>query len=100
MSLPHFVEIAEITVTEAEGFEAAVAKAKPHFLAADGCLGLTLHRLVETPEVYRLIVKWRNVEDHMVTFRQSEGFQRWRELAAPFFSKPPIVTHSAEVHLG
>jgi quinol monooxygenase YgiN len=95
-----FLEIAEITVTDPAGFEAAVAQAKPHFLGADGCRGLTLHRVVETPEVYRLVVKWRAVEDHMVTFRQSEGFQAWRALAAPYFASPPKVTHSSEVALG
>ena len=58
-----FVEIAEITVTDPAGFEAAVAAARPHFLAAEGCHGLALHRVVETPEVYRLVVKWRTVED-------------------------------------
>lgn len=95
-----FVEIAEITVTDPTGFEAAVAAARPHFLAAEGCQGLALHRVVETPEVYRLVVKWRTVEDHMVTFRESEGFHAWRALAAPFFAGPPRVTHSAEVPLG
>ncbi|NTB87564.1 antibiotic biosynthesis monooxygenase family protein [Agrobacterium tumefaciens] len=100
MSKPYIVEVAEITVTDTDDFEAAVAEAKPYFLAAEGCTGLALHRVVETPEVYRLIVKWRTVEDHMVTFRQSEGFQRWRELASPFFAKAPVVTHSAEVDLG
>ncbi|TWC77294.1 quinol monooxygenase YgiN [Rhizobium sp. SJZ105] len=100
MSKPYFVEVAEIIVTDTVGFEAAVAKAKPHFLSTEGCLGLALHRLVEKPNVYRLIVKWRTVEDHTVTFRQSEGFLRWRELASPFFSKPPVVTHSADVDLG
>jgi quinol monooxygenase YgiN len=95
-----FLEIAEITATDPAGFEAAVAKARPHFLAAEGCQGLTLHRLVETPDVYRLVVKWRTVEDHMVTFRQSEGFQAWRALASPFFASPPTVTHSSEVALG
>jgi quinol monooxygenase YgiN len=95
-----FLEIAEITVTDAAGFEAAVAQAKPHFLAAEGCHGLTLHRVVETPDVYRLVVKWRTVDDHMVTFRQSEGFQAWRALASPFFASPPKVTHSSEVALG
>lgn len=51
MSKPCFVEVAEITVTDTVGFEAAVAKAKPLFLSAEGCLGLALHRLVETPDV-------------------------------------------------
>lgn len=100
MSKPCFVEVVEITVTDTVGFEAAVAKAKPLFLSAEGCLGLALHRLVETPDVYRLLVKWQTVEAHTVTFRQSEGFQRWRELVSPFFAKPPVVTHSADVDLG
>ena len=59
-----YLETAEITVTDPAGFEAAVAKARPRFLAADGCLGLSLHRVVETPDIYRLLVKWRSVEDH------------------------------------
>ena len=100
MSSSHVLEIAEITVTEPAGFEAAVAKARPYFLAAEGCLGLTLRRVIENPEVYRLVVTWRTVEDHLVTFRQSQGFQLWRELASPFFAKPPVVTHSSEVELG
>lgn len=95
-----FIEVAEVTVTDPAGFEAAVAEARPHFLASEGCEGLTLHRVVETPDVYRLLVKWRTVEDHMVTFRQSEGFQAWRALASPFFAAPPSVTHSHEVPLG
>jgi quinol monooxygenase YgiN len=45
------------------------------------------------------VVKWRSVEDHMVTFRQSESFQAWRALAGPFFASPPKVTHSREVTL-
>ena len=94
------VETAEITVTDPAGFEAAVAKARPHFLAAQGCRGLGLHRVVETPDVYRLVVVWDRIEDHMVTFRNSDGFQTWRELAAPFFAGPPRVTHTCEVALG
>jgi quinol monooxygenase YgiN len=93
-------EVAEIRVTDPAGFEAAVAAARPHFLAAEGCLDLSLHRVVETPDTYRLLVKWRSLEDHTVTFRGSEGFQKWRALASPFFVAPPSVTHSAAVDLG
>ncbi|MDZ4309809.1 MAG: antibiotic biosynthesis monooxygenase [Cypionkella sp.] len=93
------VETAEITVTDTVGFEAAVALARPHFLAAAGCLGLSLHRLIETPQVYRLVVIWRSLEYHTVTFRGSEGFQAWRTLAAPFFAHPPVVTHTTTINL-
>ena len=92
-----FVEVAEITVTDPDGFEAAVAAAKQVFLRAEGCHGLRLHRVVEEPETYRLIVKWETVEDHTVVFRNSPGFQEWRRLASPFFASPPKVTHSQDV---
>ena len=95
-----FVGTAEITLTDAEGSEGAVALARPHFLAAVGCLGLSLHRVIETPQVYRLVVIWRSLEDHTVTFRDSEGFQAWRTLAAPFFAQAPVVTHTITVNLG
>lgn len=93
------VEVAEIPVNDPAGFEAAVAAARPYFLAAEGCLDLALHRVVETPDTYRLLVKWRRIEDHTVTFRASEGFQKWRALASPYFAGPPVVTHSAAIGL-
>ncbi len=96
----HVVEVAEITVTDPAGFEAGVARARPHFLAAEGCLGLSLHRVIETPDTYRLIVKWRSVEDHMVRFRASDGFLAWRAAVSPFFAGPPAVTHSRAVDPG
>lgn len=77
----------------------AVAAARPYFLAAEACLDLALHRVIETPDTYRLLVNWRSVEDHIVTFRASEGFQKWRALASPYFVAPPSVTHSAAVAL-
>lgn len=95
----HVIEIAEIKVTDPAGFEAGVASARPHFIAAEGCLGLSLHRVIEAPNTYRLIVKWRTVEDHTVTFRGSEGFQHWRAAVASFFAEPPVVTHSRVVEL-
>jgi quinol monooxygenase YgiN len=95
----HIVEIAEIRVTDPAAFELGVARAKPHFLAAEGCLGLSLHRVVEYPDTYRLVVKWRRIEDHMVAFRNSPGFQEWRACVSRFFAQPPVVTHSQEIEL-
>lgn len=93
------LETAEIAVAPGAeaAFEAAVAEAAPLFLAAPGCLGLRLHRVVETPGLYRLLVDWATLEDHTVAFRGSEAFARWRALASPHFARPPAVTHSEEV---
>lgn len=96
-----FVEVAEITVGEgqASDFERGVSQAKPLFLRAKGCHGVALHRVVEMPNVYRLLVKWETIENHMVDFRNSEDFQEWRRLVGPYFEKPPGVTHSTGVDI-
>jgi len=94
-------EIAALTIdpARAEEFEAAVASAQPFFQAAQGCRGMSLERVIEDPSRYRLIVQWDSVEDHMVTFRQSEAFQGWRSAAGPFFVEPPTVEHSRVVQV-
>ncbi len=92
-------EIATLTIDPARGaeFEAAVAEARPHFEAAKGFVSFALHRSVEKPERYHLVVGWESVEAHMVDFRESEGFQAWRALAGPFFVGTPSVEHFTQV---
>lgn len=93
------IEIAYITIDPArsEEFEAAVAEASKHFEADKGCRSMRLERVIEDPAQYRLVVGWDSVDAHMVTFRESENFARWRELAGPFFVDPPRVEHWGEV---
>ncbi|MDF2640356.1 MAG: Antibiotic biosynthesis monooxygenase [Novosphingobium lindaniclasticum] len=92
-------EIAEIEVLAGseEAFEAGVAAAAPHFRAAKGCRSLKLERSIENPGRYRLVVGWDSVEDHLVTFRESDGFKQWRDLAGPYFASPPRVEHVVTV---
>jgi len=92
-------EIAHILVKPGHesAFEAGVAQAKPLFLRARGCHGLALHRSVEEPLRYTLVVQWASVEDHMVHFRESDDFQAWRALVADHFDGAPVVHHEAQV---
>jgi heme-degrading monooxygenase HmoA len=94
-------EIAHLVIKAGEEaeFEKKVSLAKPHFLSANGCHGVTLARCIENPQQYQLFVQWETVDHHMVEFRQSENFQRWRELASPHFQEPPSVEHVADVPL-
>jgi quinol monooxygenase YgiN len=89
------VEVAflEIDPEKAAAFEAAVASCELYFKAAKGCRSMALARVAEDPAQYRLLVAWDTVEDHMVGFRTSPGFQKWREIAGPFFVEPPQVEH-------
>lgn len=97
-----FWEIAQIEVRPGEehAFEAGVEQAAPLFRRAKGCLGMRLHRSVEIPTRYRLVVQWETVEDHTVQFRGSPDFQQWRSLVGPYFASPPAVEHTQVLSLG
>lgn len=92
-------EIAQITIKEGseEAFEAAVKEASQYFKAAEGCVSFKLQRCIEEPSDYNLLVGWNTLEDHTITFRESDGFTKWRELASPYFTKPPAVKHVENV---
>ena len=92
-------EIAILTVepAPAAAFEAAVAKAKPLCLNAEGCHAMHLERVIETPGSYRLVVEWETVEHHNELFRNTDAFQQWRALAGPFFTQPSEVVHTEVV---
>src|SRR5262249_45763308 len=92
-------EIAQIEVSpgmESE-FEAGVGKARAVFGRARGFKGLALHRSIEKPQRYRLMIQWETLENHTVDFRGSENFAEWRRLAGPYFAAPPEVEHTETV---
>lgn len=92
-------EIAQIDVKPGSesDFEAAVAKALAAFGRSKGFHGLELHRSIEKPQRYRLMVKWKTLENHTVDFRGSADFTEWRGLVGGFFASPPEVEHTATV---
>ena len=95
-------EIAQIDVKPGEesAFESAVAQAVPLFKRSKGCRGMQVHRSVENPSRYRLVVDWEKVEDHTVHFRDSEEFKEWRRLAGGHFLSPPAVEHTYRIPIG
>jgi len=78
-------------------FEAAMREARPLIAASPGFESLDLRRCVETPNRYVLLVGWKNVEDHTAGFRQSDRYQKWRELLHHFYDPFPTVEHYNEV---
>lgn len=95
-------EIAQIDIKAGSeaAFEAAVDKARAVFKRAQGFHGLELHRSIEKPQRYRLMVKWETLENHTVDFRGSENFAEWRGLVGAFFASPPEVEHTETVVAG
>ncbi len=77
---------------EAE-FEAAIAQARTLVEQTPGCRGLKVARGVERPSVYLVTISWDSLEDHLVGFRDSDRFPKWRALLSPHYSEPPTVEH-------
>ena len=77
-------------------FEETLRQARPLIAATPGFLSLEVHRAVETPNRYLLLVRWRSIEDHTVGFRQSDRFPEWRRLLHHFYDPPPVIEHYAE----
>jgi heme-degrading monooxygenase HmoA len=77
---------------EAE-FEAAFGDAKAIISSTPGFDSLRLHRCIETPSRYLLLVSWERLEDHTVGFRQSAGYQDWKRLLHHFYDPFPTVEH-------
>jgi heme-degrading monooxygenase HmoA len=78
-------------------FEASVAEARSVIAASQGFISLHLHRGIEAPDRYLLLVEWETLDDHVVGFRQSDAFARWRALIGPYFASPPAVDHLSPV---
>lgn len=90
------LEVAEIFVRPGEqaSFEAAMNLALGTITAqAAGMLGYQLLKCVESPSRYLLQVKWRAIDDHMVTYRSSPAREEWRAIVSPFYAKPPAMEH-------
>ena len=95
------LEHALITIkpgTAAE-FESAMFQARRVISSARGFISMELHRGVEEPDRYLLLVEWESLDDHMVGFRESEAFVDWRSLIGPFFESQPSVDHYTTVDL-
>jgi len=76
-----------------DAFEAAFAEAKGIIASMPGFRSLRLERCIERRSGYLLLVEWDTVEDHMVGFRESEEYLRWRALLHHFYDPFPTVEH-------
>jgi heme-degrading monooxygenase HmoA len=89
------LERATVTVRPGTGsdFEAAVVRGTPAVAGSPGFRSLALHRCVEQPDCYLLLIGWETVDDHTVGFRGSDAFYRWRAEIGPYLDGDPEVEH-------
>jgi quinol monooxygenase YgiN len=90
------LEIADILIVAGKNaeFEAAIEKGVREVISsAKGFISFQIQKGVESPERYLLMIQWVHIDDHMVSFRNSPAFQKWREIVGPYFAKPPAMEH-------
>ena len=91
--------VLQVKPGRADEFQAAFRTAEPIIAGAAGHVAHELHRCVEHPDQFLLLVRWRTLEDHTHGFRGSPDYQRWRELLHHFYDPFPEVLHY-ELQLG
>lgn len=90
------LEIAEIQIQPGQSatFEEALHRGIRTVISrSQGFLNYRLHRGIESPERYVMVIEWATLEDHTVHFRGGPLFAEWRAIVGPFFAAPPKVEH-------
>ena len=90
------LEVADIRIPPGKNaeFEAAIARGLETVLPrTKGFLRHQVHRCIESPERYLLMIWWQTLENHTVDFRQGPLFAEWRSHIGPYLTVPPHVEH-------
>ena len=96
---PMILEAAVLDVIPGQepGFESAFGEAKAIIASMPGFVSLQLHKGIEEPSRYLLLVQWQRLEDHTEGFRKSADYQRWKALLHHFYDPFPRVDHYAPI---
>ena len=89
------LEVAYLFVKEGleQQFESDFELAGQYISSISGYIEHTLQRCLEQPNKYILLVKWEKLEDHIVGFRTSEVYLKWRDLLHHYYEPFPVVEH-------
>jgi heme-degrading monooxygenase HmoA len=90
------LEVADIRIPPGKNaeFEVAIERGLTTVIAkAKGYRSHQVHKGIESPERYLLMIQWDTLENHTVDFRQGPLFPEWRAIVGPFFAAPPSVEH-------
>jgi heme-degrading monooxygenase HmoA len=87
------VAILDLKPGLANEFEAAFKVASKIIATMPGYISHELQHCIENQNRYILLVRWQQLEDHTVGFRQSPKYQEWRSLLHHFYDPFPTVEH-------
>ena len=87
------VAILDVIPDKTAEFEVSFQKAQEIISSAKGWLGHQLQQCLEVPNRYILLVRWQQLDDHSIGFRQSDAYLEWKKLLHHFYSPFPVVEH-------
>ena len=90
------LELVDIRINPGQNaaFDEAIERGLREVLSlSKGYRGSKVNKGIESPERYVLQIFWDSLDDHMVGFRQSEAFTRWRAIISPYFASAPVMEH-------
>ncbi|WP_322761410.1 antibiotic biosynthesis monooxygenase [Frankia sp. Cr2] len=93
------LEIARFDITpgQEQGFVDAYRSVVGEVTTCPGFRSVRMTRGVESPSRFVLLVEWENLDAHLVNFRESDRFVRWRAALGTFFAQPPTVEHVTDL---
>ncbi len=74
-------------------FEQDFSIASTYISSIKGYIQHELCKCVEHENEYVLLVIWENIESHEVDFRNSDAYQKWKELLHNYYDPFPKVKH-------
>lgn len=93
------IAILFIKENETEQFEKDFREAGKYISAIPGYIKHSLHKCLEVPDKYFLMVEWEKLEDHTIGFRQSAEYLEWKRLLHHHYDPFPIVEHFSAISL-
>ena len=79
-------------------FEAAVAKGVDEVIRhSTGFIAYKLNQSLQNPELYQLHISWETYDNHMIDFRESPAFPKWRAYVSEYFVDAPSTEHYVTV---
>ncbi|MBK7951365.1 MAG: antibiotic biosynthesis monooxygenase [Deltaproteobacteria bacterium] len=87
----------QIRAGQEAAFEAAFSTARAILSSMPGHRSHELHRCLERPGEYLLLVRWDSLEAHEQGFRGSPRYLEWKALLHHFYDPFPTVSHYSAV---
>jgi len=89
------LEVASLNIRpgHSAAFETAFSQAQAIIASMPGYISHELHKCIERPDEYVLLVRWQTLEAHEAGFRQSAEYQEWKRLLHHFYEPFPVVLH-------